>query len=104
MFFYKSWDVFQTSSKRWQLYVCDTVKHHKQPNWTYSEELVDPLNLEVWAYSEDLKSTLWEMFWTHFQDPAPPYTEFGTDLWNSGVPIFLTPKSIFLQESKVSVE
>jgi len=51
-----------------------TQKCFPNLNWTYSEELVDPLNLEVWAYSEDLKSTLWEMFWTHFQDPAPPYT------------------------------
>jgi len=42
---------------------------------TYSEELVDPLSLEVWTFSGELRNLFfWEMIWTIFQDPVPPYT------------------------------
>jgi len=54
--------------------------------WIRTQKCFPVLN---WTYSEELRNLhLGEMHWTIFQDPAPPYTEFGTNLWNSGVLIF----------------
>jgi len=50
-------------------------------NTSFEKALRDALNL-LWSLY------LWEMHWFIFQDQAPPCTEFGTDLWNSGVLIF----------------